>query len=84
MSVWVTKAFIRVVLRKNGCWMGRLSEKDGDGGFRVWKSCFFICSKVHAFLSNLSLYRSDAELGPARKFAVDSVLNAPGLTACRC
>ncbi len=84
MSIWVTEAFIGVVLRKNGRWMGTLSEEGGDGGFSVWKRRFFICSKVHAILLNLSLYRSDAKLGPARKFVVDSVSNAPGLTACRC
>jgi hypothetical protein len=35
-------------------------------------------------LSDSHLYRSDAKLGPARKFAVDSVFNTPGLAACRC
>ena len=43
-----------------------------------------ICSEVHAILSDLTLYRSDAKLGPARKFAVDSVSNAPGSAACHC
>ncbi len=86
MSIWFTKAFIsiRAVLRKNGCWMGTLSEEGGDGGFSVWKRHFFICSEVHAISSDLPLYRSDAKLGPARKFAVDSVSNASGSAACRC
>ena len=84
MSIWVTEAFIRAVLRKNGRWMGTLSEECGDGGFSVWKRRIFNCSEVHVILSNLSLYHSDPKLGPARKFAVDSVSNAPGSTACRC
>ena len=33
MSIWFTKAFIGAVLRKNGRWMGTLSEEGGDGGF---------------------------------------------------
>ena len=56
--------------------MGTLCEEGGDGGFSVWKRCFFICSEVHAI--------SDAKLGPARKLAVDSVSNASGSAACRC
>ena len=64
--------------------MGTLSEEGGDGGFSVWKRRFFICSKVHAILSDLPLYRSDAKLRPARKLAVDSVSNASGSAACRC
>ena len=86
MSIWFTKAFIGAVLRKNGRWMGTLSEEGGgDGGFSaVWKRRNFICSEVHTILSDLPLYRSDAKLGPARKFAVDSVSNAPGSAACRC
>ena len=86
MSIWFTKAFIRAVLRKNGRWMGTLSEESGDGGFSfsVWKRRIFICSKVHVISSNLPLYRSDAKFGPARKFAVDSVSNAPGSAACCC
>ncbi len=84
MSILFTKAFIRAALRKNGRWMGTLSEEGGDGGFScsVWKRR--ICSKVHAILSDLTLYRSDAKFGPARKFAVDSVSNAPGSAAYRC
>ena len=34
--------------------------------------------------SDLHLYRSDAKLGPARMFAVDSVSNTPGSAACHC
>ncbi len=84
MSIWFTKAFIGAVLRKNGRWMGMLSEKGGDGGFSfsVWKKRIVICSKVHAISSDLPFNRSDAKLGPARKFAVDSVSNAPGSAAC--
>jgi hypothetical protein len=77
MSIWFTKAFIGAVLRKNGRWMG-------TGGFSVWKRRIFICSKVHAISSDLPFYRSDDKLGPARKFAVDSVSNAPGSAACHC
>ena len=80
----VNKVFIGAVLRKNGCWMGMLlSEEGGDGGFSfiVWKGRIVICSKVHAILSDLPFYRSDAKLGPARKFAVVSVSNAPGSAA---
>ena len=87
MSIWFTKAFIGAVLRKNGRWMGTLlSEEGGDGGFSfiVWKRRIIICSEVHAILSDLPFYHSDAKLGPARKFAVDSVSNAPGSAACRC
>jgi hypothetical protein len=79
MSIWFTKAFIGAVLGKNGRWMGTLlSEEGGDGGFSfiVWKRCIVICSEVHAILSDLPFYRSDAKLGPARKFVVDSVSNA--------
>jgi hypothetical protein len=64
--------------------MGTLSEEGGDGGFSVWKRRIFICRKVHVISSDLPLYRSDAKLGPARKFAVDSVSNAPGSAACLC
>ena len=86
MSIWFTKAFIRAVLRKNGCWMGTLSEEGGDGefSFSVWKRRIFICSEVHAISSDLLLYHSDAKFGPSRKFAVDSVSNASGSAACRC
>ena len=86
MSIWFTKVFIGAVLRKNGRWMGTLSEEVGDGGFSfsVWKRHIIICSKVHAILSDLPFYRSVAKLGPARKFAVDSVSNAPGSAACCC
>jgi hypothetical protein len=86
MSIWFTKAFIGAVLRKNGRWMGTLSEEGGDGGFSfsVWKKRIVICSEVHAISSDLPFYRSDAKLGPARKFAVDSVSNAPGLADCCC
>ncbi len=87
MSIWVTKAFIGAVLRNNGRWMRLLlSEKDGDGGFRfiAWKRRIIICSEVHAVLADLLFHRSDTKLGPAGKFAVDSVSNAPGSAACRC
>ena len=86
MSIWFTKAFIGAVLRKNGRWMGTLSEEGSDGGFSfsVWKKRIAICSKVHAILSDLPFYRSDAKLGTAGKFAVDSVSNAPDSAACRC
>ena len=86
MSIWFTKAFIGAVLRKNGHWMGTLREEGGDGGFSfsVSKKRIVICSKVHAISSDLPFYRSDATLGPARKFAVASVSNAPGLAACCC
>ena len=39
--------FIEAVLRKNGHWMGTLSEEGGDGGFSVRKRRVFICSEVH-------------------------------------
>ncbi len=87
MSIWFTKACIGAVLCKNGRWMGMLlSEEDGDGGFSfiVWKRRIVICSEAHAILSDLPFYCSDAKLGPARKFAVDSVSNAPGSAACHC
>jgi hypothetical protein len=84
MSIWFTKAFIGAGLCKNGRWMGTLSEEGGDGGFSVRKRRVFICSEVHAISSNLPLYRSDAKLGTAGKFAVDSVSNAPDSAACRC
>ena len=86
MSIRFTKAFIGTVQRKNGRWMGMLSEEIGDGwfSFSVWKRRIIICSKVHAILLDLRFYCSDAKLGPARKFAVDSVSNAPGSAACRC
>ena len=64
--------------------MGTLSEEFGDGGFSVRKGCVIICSKVHAISLDLHLNCSDANLGPARKFAVDSVTNMPGSAACRC
>ena len=86
MSIWFTNTFIGLVLRKNGHWMGTLSEEDGDGGCSaVWKRHNFICSEVHAILSDLPLYHSGAKLGPAiaRKFVVDSMSNAPGSAACR-
>ncbi len=86
MSIWFTKAFIGAVLRKNGRWMGTLHEEGGDGGFSfsVWKKRIVICSEVHAILLDLPFYRSDAKLGPARKFAVVSVSNSPGSAACCC
>jgi len=84
MSIWFTKAFIGAVLRKNDRWMGTLSEEGGDGGCSVWKRCIFICSKVHAILSDLPLYRSNAKLRSARKFAVDSVSNASGSAPFHC
>ena len=87
MSIWITKAFIGAVLCKNGRWMGTLlSEEDGDGGFSfiAWKRRIVICSEVHAVSADLPFYRSDAKLGPAGKFAVDSVSNAPGSAACCC
>ena len=87
MSIWLTEAFIGAVLCKNGRWMRTLfSEKDSDGGvsFIAWKRHIVICSKVHAVSADLPFYRSDAKLGPAGKFAVDSVSNAPGSAACRC
>jgi hypothetical protein len=86
MSIWFTKAFIGAVLCKNGRWMGiLLSEEDGDGGFSfiAWKRCIVICSEVLAVSADLPFYRSDAKLGPAGKFAVDSVSNAPGSASCR-
>jgi hypothetical protein len=78
MSIWFTQVFIGAVLRKNGRWMGTLREEGGDGGFSisVWKKRI-VCSEVHAISSDLPFYRSDAKLGPARKFVVDSVSNAP-------
>jgi hypothetical protein len=86
MSIWFTNTFVGAVLRKNGRWMGTLSEEGGgDGGFSaVWKRRNFICSEVHTILSDLPLYRSGAKLGPAtaRKF-VNSMSNAPGSAACR-
>ncbi len=84
MLIWFTKAFIEAVLHKDGRWMGMLSEEGGDGGFSVRNRCVSICSEVHEILSDLPLYHSDAKLGPARKFVVDSVSNAPGLAACCC
>ena len=87
MSIWFTKAFIGVVLCKNGRWMRTLlSEEDGDGGFSfiAWKRGIVICSKVHAVLADLPFHRSDTKLGPAGEFAVDSVSNAPGSATCRC
>ena len=86
MSIWFTKVFIGAVLRKNGRWMGTLSEEGGDGGFSfsVLKRRIVICSEVHAISSDLPFYHSDAKFGPARKFAVDSVSNEPGSAACRC
>ena len=86
MSIWFTKAFIGAVLRKNGHWMGTLSEEGSDGGFSfsVWKKRIVICSKVHAISSDLPFYRSDAKLGSARKFAVNYVSNVPGSAACCC
>ncbi len=59
-------------------------EEFGDGGFIVRKGCVVICSKVHGILLDLHLNRSHANLGPARKFVVDSVSNTPGSAACRC
>ncbi len=82
MSIWFTKAFIGAVLRKNGRRMGTLSEEFGDGWFSVRKGRVFICREVHAILLDLHLYCSDVKLGPARKFAVNSVSNTPGLAAC--
>ena len=38
---------------------------------------------MHAISLDLHLSRSDAKLGPARKFVV-TLSNALGLTACRC
>ena len=61
------------------------SEEDGDGGFGfvARKRRIVICSKVHAISADLPFYCSDAKLGPAGKFAVDSVSNAPGSATCR-
>ena len=73
-----------MVLCKDDRRVGTLSEEFGDGGFIVQKGRVVICSKVHGILLDFHLNRSDAELGPARKFAVDSVSNTPGLAACRC
>ena len=87
MSIWFTKAFIGAVLCKNGRWMrSLLSEKDGDGGFCciAWKWCITVCSEVHAVLVDLPFRRSDTKLGPAGKFVINSVSNAPGSAACRC
>ena len=87
MSIWFTKAFIGAVLCKNGRWMRTLlSEEDGYGGFSfvAWKGYIFICSEMHAVLADLPFHRSDTKLGPAGKFAVDSVFNAHGSAACRC
>jgi len=75
MSIWFAKAFIGVVLCKNGCWMRTLlSEEEGDGGFRfiAWKRRIVICSEMHAVSADLPFHSSDTKLGPARKFAVDS------------
>ena len=60
-----------------------LSEEDGDGGFSfvAWKRRIVICSEVHAVSADLPFYHIDAKFGPAGKFAVDSVSNAPGLAA---
>ncbi len=87
MSIWFTKAFIGAVLCKNGRWMRTLlSEEDGDGRFRfiAWKRRIVIGSEVHAVSEDLPFHRSDTKLGPAGKFAVDSVSNAPGSAACCC
>jgi len=84
MSILFTKAFIGAVQCKNGRLMRTLlCEEDGDGGFRfiAWKRCIVICSEVHAVLADLPFHRSDTKLGPAGKFAVDSVSNAPGSAA---
>jgi hypothetical protein len=86
MSIWFTKAFVGAVLCKNGRWMRTLlSEEGGDGGFSfiAWKGCIVICSEVHAVSVDLPFHRSDTKLGPAGEFAVDSVSNAPGSSACR-
>jgi len=63
-----------------------LSEEDGDGGFRfiAWKRRIVLCSELHAVSADLPFHHSDTKLGPAGKFAVDSVSNAPGSAACRC
>jgi hypothetical protein len=84
MTIWFTKAFIGAILRKNGHRMGTLSEEFGDGWFSVRKGRVFICKEVHAISLDSHPYHSDAKLGPARKFAVNSVSNMPGLAACRC
>ncbi len=86
MSIWLTVAFIGVVLCKNGRWMRMLfSEKDSDGriSFVAWKRHIVICSKVHAVSADLPFHRSDTKLGPAGEFAVDFVSNAPCSAACR-
>ena len=84
MSIWFAEEFVGLVLCKVGPRMETLSKEFGDGGFIVWEGCVVICSKVHAILLDLHLNRSDAKLGPARKFAVNSVSNTPGTAACRC
>jgi hypothetical protein len=86
MSIWFTKAFIGAVLCKNGRWMGTLSEECGDEG------SVSVCEKsVSSFAARCVQSRriclSTAvmpRLGPARKFAVDTVSNAPGSAACCC
>ena len=82
MSIWFTEAFIGAILCKIGRWMGALGEEGGDGGCGGQEGCVFRCSKVHAILSDLSFYRSDTKLGPAGKFAIDIVADAPGAAAC--
>ncbi len=84
MSIWFAEAFAGAVLCEDGRRMGTLSEEFGDGGFIVRKGHVVICSKVHVILLNLHLNRSDAELDPARKFAVNSVSNTPDTAACHC
>ena len=84
MSIWFTKVFIGTVLCKNGRRIGTLREEFGDGGFSVRKGRVIICRVVHAISLDLHLYPSDVKLGPARKFAVDSVSTTPGSAACRC
>jgi hypothetical protein len=84
MSIWFAEAFVGAVLCDDGRRVGTLSEEFGDGGFIVQKGCVVICSKVHSISLELQLNRSDAKLGPARKFAIDSVSNTPGTPACRC
>jgi hypothetical protein len=62
------------------------TSRDGDGGFSfiAWKGRIVICSEVHAVSTDLPFHRSDTKLGPAGKFVVDTVSNAPGSAACRC
>ncbi len=61
--------------------MRTLSEEGGDGGCGNREGCIVRCGTMHAISSDLSFYRSDTELGPARKFAIDVMADALGTAA---